>query len=91
MWSQATVNRHFSYNVMGNQLMSVAPLMESPMFEGSAQEVDRFYACTSDIAASTFVVVCHKKQDLKLKHLTRKQLIWHGSLNSKFFSVSLKC
>jgi hypothetical protein len=54
MWSQATVNKHFGYNVMGNQLMSVAPLMESPMFEDSAQEVDKFDASTSDIAASTF-------------------------------------
>jgi hypothetical protein len=54
MWSQATINRHFGYNVMGNQLIYVALLMESPMFEDSAYEVDRFDACTSDTATSTF-------------------------------------
>jgi hypothetical protein len=54
MWSQATVNMHFGYNVMGNQSMSVAPLMESPMFEDPAQEVDKSDTCTSNIAASTF-------------------------------------
>ncbi len=54
MWSQATVIMHFGYNVMGNQSMSVAPLMESPMFEDPAQEVDKSDTCTSNIAASTF-------------------------------------
>ncbi len=65
MWSQATVNKHFGYNVMGNQLMSMAPLMESPMLEDSAQEVDRFDACTSDIVASTFC--CSMPQEARFE------------------------
>ncbi len=45
--------------------MSVAPLMESPMFEDYAQEVDRFDACTSDIVASTFC--CNMPQETRFE------------------------
>lgn len=51
MWSQATVNIHIGYNIMGDQLMTLSPLMESPRFEDSLLLIDTIDVSMLDIDA----------------------------------------
>ena len=55
MWSQATVNRHIGYNLMGDQLMTLSPLMELPRFEDSQLNMDTMDVSMPDIDARNFM------------------------------------
>jgi hypothetical protein len=54
MWSQATVNRYIGYNIMGDELMILSPLMESPRFEDFVSNINTIDVSMSNIGAKVF-------------------------------------
>ena len=60
MWSQATINRHIGYNLMGDQLMTLSPLMELPRFEDSVPNMDTIDISMSDFDARSSRCTPHK-------------------------------
>lgn len=77
MWPQATVNRHIGYNIMGDLLMTLSPLMEFPRFEDYVWNMDTIDVSMPILMQEVPGVHC-KKQVLKVMLLTRKQHLCHG-------------